>query len=368
MQMNEKKTNVLLVEDNPSDAFLIQHELRLIPEHGLDITVVSRLDEALAKLTDRRLDVVLLDLGVPGSTGFETFIKIREKLPHIPIVVLTGADNEAAGVEAIRKEAQDYLIKGVNDGKTIARSIRYAIERKQAEAALQAKNDELAIANREFEEFSFSMAHDLRNPLNAVIACCSILSNDPDSRLDRDMCTAVDHITNSARRMARIISDLLELSKITRREMFVDNVNLSEIARSVFVQLQASDTERTIEIDIAPDLFAEADPRLAVILMEHLIGNAWKYTARIERARIQMNRMMENGRECFYVRDNGVGFDGTLADRLFKPFHRLHSDKEFEGTGIGLAIVKKIVDRHGGFIRAEGQPGKGATLYFRLER
>jgi len=263
---------------------------------------------------------------------------------------------------------QDYLVKGTSDGKTIARSIRYAIERKQAEAALQAKNDELAIANRELESFSFSVAHDLRNPLNAIIACCSVLADDPGTRLDGDMHTAVLHITNASRRMARLIADLLELSKITRREGLDDVVNLSDIAKSVYVQLQAFDAARSAEIDIAPDLTVEADPGLAVILMENLIGNAWKYTAHTERARIQVGATTLDGRSFFYVRDNGVGFDGTQVDRLFKPFHRLHSDKEFEGTGIGLAIVKNIVDKHGGSIRAEGEPGRGATVYFRLER
>jgi signal transduction histidine kinase len=366
--MNQQPLQVLLVEDSPSDALLIQHELKQIPGPALEVTVVTRLEEALACLAGRRLDVILLDLGLPDSMGFDSFMKIQERMPRLPIVVLTGADDEAAGVEAIRQGVQDYLVKGTSDGKTIARSIRYAIERKQAESALQAKNDELAIANRELEAFSFSVAHDLRNPLNAVIACCSVLSNDPASHLDKDMRTAVDHITNASRRMASIITDLLELSKIARREVITDTVNLSEIAKSVVVQQQAFDGARGVNIEITSDLVVEADPGLAVILMENLIGNAWKYTAHTEHARIEVGRMVENERECFYVRDNGVGFDGALVDRLFKPFHRLHSDREFEGTGIGLAIVKNIVDKHGGWIRAEGEAGKGAGFYFRLER
>ncbi len=298
--MMEQTVHVLLVEDSRSDALLIQHELRQAPGWGFDVTAVTRLDDALAKLAERQLDVVLLDLGLPDSMGSDTFMKVQERLPRLPIVVLTGADDEAAGVEAIRNGVQDYLVKGGIDGKAIARSIRYAIERKQAEAALQAKNDELAIANRELEAFSFSVAHDLRNPLNAVIACCSVLSNDPDLRLDGDRRTAVDHIRMHRDAWRSIISDLMKLSKIARTEMLNDNVNLSEIARSVFVQLQAFDAGRSIEIDIAPDLFTVADPGLAVILMENLIGNAWKYTARSGHARIEVGRIMEDGSECFY--------------------------------------------------------------------
>jgi signal transduction histidine kinase len=366
--MNEQTVHVLLVEDSPTDARLIQHELREVPGYGLEVDVACRLEEAAAKLKQQQCDIVLLDLGLPDSMGFETFLKIQQILPRIPIVVLTGSDDEAAGVEAIRQGVQDYLVKGTIDGKTIARAIRYAIERKQAEAALQAKNDELAIANRELEAFSFSVAHDLRNPLNSIIACCSVLSSEGESHLDADMQTAVNHITAAARRMARLIADLMELSKITRREMSNDCVNLSDIARSVIAQLRDYDTGRTADIDIDPDLTVEADPGLAVILMENLIGNAWKYTARAERACIQVGRTVIDGKAFFHVRDNGVGFDNALAGRLFKPFQRLHSSKEFDGTGIGLAIVKSIIDKHGGSVHAEGEVGKGATVYFRLER
>ena len=358
---------VLLVEDSASDARLIQIALSEVRGYSMETAVVGRLDEALAALAARPFDVALVDLSLPDSSGSASFLRIKEKFPRLPIVVLTGANDDTAGVEAIRQGVQDFLVKGESNGATIARSIRYAVERKLAEVALQEKNDALAIANSELESFSYSVAHDLRNPLNAIIACGAVLCDDEGRFRMDDMRKAAEHINIAARRMSQIITDLLELSRITRQEVVRERINLSDMARSIFRQLEAGEANRKVAIDIAADLIADADAGLSVILLENLLRNAWKYTARNEQARIEVGRPNNADRTVFSVRDNGVGFDMSKAERLFKPFHRLHSSREFEGTGIGLAIAKNIVDKHGGRIWAEAAPDKGASFFFRLE-
>jgi len=215
----EQEIKVLLIEDSPSDALLIKHQLQKVGDYRMMVAIANRLEPAIARLSRDRFDVVLSDLGLPDSNGPATFMRIQEAFPRIPLVVLTGADDEAAGVEAIRRGVQDYLVKGTGDGKTIARSIRYAIERKQAEADLQEKNAELALANRELESFSYSVAHDLRNPLNGILACSALLDDEKDLGMTDEQRTAVAHIVQGAHRMSQIITDLLELSKITRHEV-----------------------------------------------------------------------------------------------------------------------------------------------------
>ncbi|HEX8107435.1 MAG TPA: PAS domain-containing protein [Kofleriaceae bacterium] len=239
-------------------------------------------------------------------------------------------------------------------------------ERKQAIAELSAAKSTAEDANRELESFSYSVAHDLRTPLRAIDGFSQALAEDYGDRLDAEGRRYLARVRESAQRMAELIDDLLTLSRVTRSELRRDRVDLSALAHTVLATLQRLDPERRVEVVIAPGLVVDADPHLAAIMLDNLLGNAWKFTAKRGDARIEVGQTICDGIVAYYVRDNGAGFDMAYRDKLFGVFQRLHPEAEFPGTGIGLATVARIAQRHRGRIWAEGTPGAGATFYFTL--
>lgn len=186
--------------------------------------------------------------------------------------------------------------------------------------------------------------------------------------MKKDSKEALEHIIAASERMSQIITDLLALSRVTTHELQRENVNLSNLARRFYEELKTSDPARNIDFAIEPDLVAGIDSGLARILLENLIRNAWKFTSKNDHSKLELGVLRRNGIQIFFVRDNGAGFDMKEAPWLFRPFQRLHSEKEFRGTGIGLAIVKSIAEKHGGTAWAEGEVGKGAAVYFSFEK
>jgi hypothetical protein len=245
---------------------------------------------------------------------------------------------------------------------------------KEAEEALREAHDTLEIRvrertiqleaiNKELEAFSYSVSHDLRAPLRAINGFSQALVEDFGDTLDEVAQTYLRRIRMASERMGELIDDLLNLSRVTRRELTISSVNLSQIAAEIIESLQVMEPERQVEIHIMPDLLMRGDESLVRILLENLLHNAWKFSWKQEHAKIEVGFSDEN--HYYFVRDNGVGFDMAYADKLFRTFQRLHSANEFEGTGIGLATVKRIILRHGGEIWAEGVVNQGATFYFR---
>jgi light-regulated signal transduction histidine kinase (bacteriophytochrome) len=232
--------------------------------------------------------------------------------------------------------------------------------------ARRAWGEELERTNRELDAFSYSVSHDLRAPLRAIDGFSSALDKEFGEGLHEHGRHYLGRIRAGVARMSDLIEDLLGLARISRAPLARQPVDLSGIARSVAAELASRPPGRVVEVRIEEGLSADADPRLATVALENLIGNAWKFTGKRDEPRIEVGRAPAAGR-AFFVRDNGAGFDMAHADRLFGPFQRLHSEAEFEGTGIGLATVQRIVRRHGGRIWAEGEPGKGATFHFTLE-
>jgi PAS domain S-box-containing protein len=246
-------------------------------------------------------------------------------------------------------------------------------ERKQAEADvlklsedMAARNVELERANREMEAFTYSISHDLRAPLRSMAGFAGILMQDYAKGLDKQVKDYLERILRGSEKMTRLIDDLLRLSGISRQQMEKTQVDLSAIASSVVSDMHEADPERRVSVRIEEGLSAFADRPLIEIVLSNLLGNAWKFTSRTENARIEFGSIQQEGRNIFYVRDNGAGFDSQYMKKMFLPFQRLHSDQEFEGTGIGLTIIERIIHRHGGRIWAEGEKGKGATIYFTL--
>ncbi|MDW3206481.1 MAG: ATP-binding protein [Alphaproteobacteria bacterium] len=240
--------------------------------------------------------------------------------------------------------------------------------RKQQENELKRINSELSAANKELEAFCYSVSHDLRAPLRAISGFSDILKEDYKSVLDEDGAQYLDRICAAAKRMGRLIDDLLALSRLTRQEMVSQPVDLSDIAQKVVQELRDGDPTRSVDVRIEPGCIALADARLIGAVLQNLLGNAWKFTRQAHSACIEFGRVPSSQPELvrFFVRDNGAGFNMAYEEKLFAPFQRLHTQEEFEGTGIGLAIVQRALHRHNGRIWAESQPGEGATFYFEM--
>jgi PAS domain S-box-containing protein len=240
-------------------------------------------------------------------------------------------------------------------------------EQRQAAEALKSAKDAAEAANHELEAFSYSVAHDLRAPLRGINGYSVALVEDIGDKLDGEAKDYLQRIGAGATRMGQLIDALLGLSRVSRADLVREPVNVTEMASSVVAQLRMSDVARVVDFVVADGLRAQGDPLLLRALLENLLGNAWKFTSKLERARIEVGRTEYEGALAYFVRDNGAGFDMEYAGKLFAPFQRLHKPTEFSGTGIGLATVQRIVWRHGGKVWAEGHVGRGATFHFTVD-
>jgi light-regulated signal transduction histidine kinase (bacteriophytochrome) len=236
------------------------------------------------------------------------------------------------------------------------------------EARVLERTQALEVANRELEAFCYSVSHDLRAPLRSVEGFAAILTRDyVDRPLDAKANDLMRRMSASTIRMGQLIDDLLNLSRIARGTIEPSIVDLSALAATVTQDLGSQNPGRPLEVSIEPKLLVQGDLRLLRVALENLFGNAWKFTRNKAQARIEFGRLQGPEGTAFFVRDNGVGFDMAHAQQLFVPFQRLHSDSDFEGTGIGLATVQRVIHSHMGRIWAESNPGSGATFYFTIQ-
>jgi PAS domain S-box-containing protein len=236
----------------------------------------------------------------------------------------------------------------------------------ELEERVRQRTEDLQVANRDLESFSYSIAHDLRAPLASIDGFSQVLEQQAGQAIDGRNLHYVRRIRNAVRHMSELTDGLLLLARLARASLRREPVDLARLARDALEACLQQAPQRQVELAMAPSLPAEGDPRLLAQVMGNLVGNAWKFTARTAQARIEIGMEQGDGQPVFFVRDNGAGFDMAYASRLFEAFQRLHASTEFEGTGIGLAIVHRIVDRHGGRIWAEASPGQGACFRFTL--
>jgi signal transduction histidine kinase len=284
------------------------------------------------------------------------------------IGVLVDAFNQMLGGiqqrEASLQEANNALQIEIADHlaarKEVA-ALNESLERRVAE-----RTAELEAANKELESFSYSVSHDLRAPLRSIDGFTMILQKEFREALGEEGQRHADRVRAATQRMGQLIDDLLQLSRTIRAEMMRKRVDLSELADTVAGELAAGSPGRDVAFAIAPGLVVYADPDLMRVVLENLLGNAFKFTGKVAHARIEVGSLQEAGGTTYFVRDNGAGFDMKYAGKLFGAFQRLHAVSEFEGTGVGLANVQRIVSRHGGRIWATGVVGEGATFYFTL--
>ncbi len=253
-----------------------------------------------------------------------------------------------------------------DDSGTLYAIARDVTESKRTQEALARAKDAAEGANRELESFSYSVAHDLRAPLRSIDGFSQALLEDYAEKLDADGKTYLSFVRESAQQMAQLIDDLLALSRVTRSELHRERVDLSALAQAAITRLRRSQPDRRVEVVIQEGLPGEGDPRLLTVVLDNLFGNAWKFTGRRDEARIEFGATSNDGHRVYFVRDNGAGFDMAFANKLFGVFQRLHAATDFEGTGVGLATVQRVVSRHGGRVWAEGEVDRGATFFFTL--
>ncbi|NUP13214.1 MAG: response regulator [Polyangiaceae bacterium] len=395
---------VLVVDDSETYLQVIASVLR---SDGYDVVMARSGEEALEMLAVQTVDCILLDLVMPGLSGKDTCrqIKSTPNLRDLPLIIVTSIEDRHAMIEGLTLGADDFIAKS-SDLDVIKARVRAQIRRKQFEdahrrireellrsqlEATEARSarqlaearaalveskakmaEELERKNKELEAFSYSVSHDLRGPLRSIHGFSHLLLEDYANVLDADGRDYLLHVRAAAQRMSDIIDDLLLLSRVSRAELRRAPTDLAEIARNVAAELQNRHPDRTVELAISEGLVADADYRLMRVVFDNLIGNAWKFTAKTPEARIELGVMETerdgDGNAVFFVRDNGAGFDMTYAQKLFQPFQRLHTEEEFSGTGIGLATVQRVVDRHGGRVWAKGEVGRGATVFFTIPR
>jgi len=398
-------TRVLAVEDSATQA----EELRFIlASEGYEVDVAPDAERALERLSRESFGLVVSDIVMPGLSGYDLCRRIKEnpRTHDIPVILLTTLNDPLDIIQGLESGADNFITKPYEAGNLLARiHTMLANRRMRTEASpgegveifflgkkfvitsdkeqildllistfedivrtnreLQQSQAALASANRELESFSYSVSHDLRAPLRSISGFSQALVEDEADRLDEQGHDYLQRIQAATLRMSQLIDDLLSLARVSRGELQRCDARLGEIAGAVAKVLQEADPARTVEWVIPADLHGDADPRLVKIVFENLLGNAWKFTRKRPGARIEVG-CRENGQRTYYVRDNGAGFDMAHAEKLFAPFQRLHTAAEFEGTGVGLATVQRIIHRHGGRIWAEGVPGEGATFFFTL--
>jgi signal transduction histidine kinase len=319
---------------------------------------------ALEVVGSRRPDIVLSDVMMPRLDGFGLVRALRSDpaTASLPIILLSARAGEESAIEGLDAGVDDYLTKPFSARELLAR-VRTHLNLARTRRTW---TEELERTNRELDAFSYSVSHDLRAPLRAIDGFSAILEEDSGQGLGEAGRDCLRRIRGAVSRMTELIDDLLGLARISRSELTRKEIDVSGIARRVVADLASRPPSRAVDVRIEEGLTAQADARLTAVLLENLIGNAWKFTGKRDDPAIEVGRDPTSSR-AFFVRDNGAGFDMAYATRLFSPFQRLHTESEFEGTGIGLATAGRIVARHGGRIWAEGETGKGATFHFTLQ-
>jgi signal transduction histidine kinase len=350
---------VLLIEDNPGDARLIQEMLREASGGyaAVQLELADRLALGMETLTNRVTDVVLLDLTLPDSQGFETFTTVHTHAPEVAIVVLSGLDDESLAVRAVQEGAQDYLVKGQVDGGTLLRSMRYAIERQHLETV---RRD----LERQRDEFFSSVSHDLRTPVAAIKAAVGVVLSNVPANMPPTLQRLLGNIDLASDELTTLIEDLLEMARLQsgRVELWRTSVDVRDVvsraARALEPLIQARGQQLTLSSPEQPVVASVDAERLGRVL-RNLLGNAQKYGR--EHGTIAVIVERRPTAVCISVRDDGPGIPADDQERIFERFYRV-SGSGSAGSGLGLAIARGLVELHGGRLWVESTPGHGSTF------
>ncbi|MDB6046495.1 MAG: Response regulator receiver sensor signal transduction histidine kinase [Gammaproteobacteria bacterium] len=369
-------TRLLIIDD---EAAQVQALCETLTAEGYSTTGFTAVAEALDALRAGKFDIVLTDLTMPQMDGIAFLRAVNRIDPDVVGIVMTGHGTIATAVEAMKAGALDYILKPFNLSvilRMLARTQAMQRLRRENTALLQrlaertveleGANLELRAANRELEAFSHCVSHDLRAPLRTIVGLVQVLLEDFGSRMPSGAQAHVSTISGQALRMGHLIEDLLRLSHLGRQPLSKEPVDVSSLVRDVVGELRPLQGDRKVEILIGELPQAAADPSLLRQVFLNLLANALKFTRQRPSAVIRIEGSMQAGGSTYRVADNGAGFDMGRADQLFRIFQRLHRADEFEGTGVGLSIAQRIVERHGGKIWAQAQENRGATFSFTL--
>ncbi len=404
---------ILIAEDSPTQAQRLAHTLE---QSGYQVTATANGRRALESARGGKPTLVISDIVMPEMDGYQLCERIKSdpQLKDIPVILVTTLADPQDVIRALECRADSFVVKPYDERYLLSRigfvlrnssihqrdqagagveiffdqqrhfitadrpqilnlllstydaAIQRNLELTRAKDDLRSANAALEAANKELEAFSYSVSHDLRAPLRSIDGFSQCLLEDYSAKLDDNGKELLERVRAGCLRMGQLIDDLLNLSRLTRGDLQIEQVDLTALAKLVFSELRRGSPGRAVDFRAAPGLTAPCDQRLMRIVLENLLGNAWKFTSKQPDAVIEFAHGQHDGQSVFVLRDNGAGFDMTFAQKLFGAFQRLHSSQEFPGTGIGLAIVRRIINRHGGRIWAEGAVGKGATFYLLL--
>ena len=373
--MTQSAVNILVVDDDSTKRFALK---AILAPLGEDVVEASSGADCLRQLLRHEFAVVLLDVRMPLMDGFETaqLIRQRPRSELTPIIFVTALDQAETDMgRGYDLGAVDFVFAPVNPAILRAK-VAVFVElyraqqelrryRTRLETLVEERTTALTAINRELEAFSYSVSHDLRAPLLAFDGLSRALLDDYGERLDPKAQDYLQRMRRASQTMTSVFDGLQTLFRLTSGEVHREQLDIAQLAREIAEQMK-EDHPDAVEIDVAAEMVASGDKRLVQILLTNLLNNAWKFTRPTTSPRVAVGTEMVDGERRFFVRDNGVGFDMLYAHRLFGAFQRLHSQSDFPGAGIGLATARRIVNRHGGRIWAEGAVGEGATFYFVL--
>lgn len=361
------------VMGTPSEKPIIQHCLSGgLWDSGTSIMVGERhianwLIGQILDTSEPQSNEIMLAYGEVIGADLDAYKLALSKVPRMP---REQFEKISQYLHIIAKQLSLLAIQNIQQARHISEQIKAEAKIQALNATLEQRVQErtlqLEMANKELESFSYSVSHDLRAPLRSMDGFSQALWEDYSDRLDEQAKNYIQRIRMGSQRMASLVDDILKLSRISRSEMHREICDLSVISQQVMTELRSMDSNRMVEFKLPDHLEVYADPHLIQIMLTNLLNNAWKFTSRHESAHIELGTFIQNGETIYFIQDDGAGFDMAYADKIFNAFQRLHSSSDFEGTGIGLAMVHRIVHRHGGQIWAEGYPEKGATFYFSL--
>jgi two-component system sensor histidine kinase/response regulator len=368
--------NILVVDDDSTKRFALKAILAPLSENVVEASSGA---DALRQLLRQEFAVVLLDVRMPMMDGFETaeLIRQRPRSELTPIIFVTALDQAETDMgKGYDLGAVDFVfapvVPAIMRAKVTVFIELYRAQqelrryRSQLEVLVEERTTALTAINRELEAFSYSVSNDLRAPLLAFDGLSQALLEDYGGKLDKKATDHLQRMRAASQRMASVFEGLQSLFRLTGGEIHREPNDITALANEIVREMQAENPGRKVKVEIAEGMTASGDKRLVRILLANLLNNAWKFTRTKTKPKVEVGTEVVDGEARVFVRDNGVGFDMIYVHRLFGAFQRLHSQSEFEGAGIGLATARRIINRHGGRIWAEGAVGEGATFYFVL--
>jgi two-component system, sensor histidine kinase and response regulator len=360
---------ILIVDDEAANTRALCSTLA---DNGYEPSGFTSGADALDAMKESEFELLLTDLMMPGIDGIAMLRGALELDPDIAGIVMTGQGTITTAVEAMKTGAIDYILKPFQLSVILpvlsrARTLRrLRLDNKILEQSVRERTAELEAANQELEAFSYSVSHDLRAPLRAMDGFSGILMEDYGPQLPEEAQKLLKRVRTNAAHMGQLIEDLLKLSRLGRQTLSKQSVNVAALVDGVIKDLREQEPGRSLEVRIGELPECVGDPFLLQQVFVNLIGNAFKFTGKKENALIEVGCLSQDREHVYFVRDNGAGFDPRYADKLFGAFQRLHRVEDFSGTGIGLSLVRRIVQRHSGRVWAEAELEKGATFHFSI--